>query len=479
MSDKDEMLKMFGLKDKSMEYELSGVPLPLTDKFGDPIEVNINSDLPDTVYKLDEWDRARGEQIIPKHEAFKVNETSTEAASDFFAAAFLPEPEMNETCSDPLRMQFLNEMSGTSEYAVLRKDTVFNAVQSALAAASFAESYGKLQRDRTACWAHPSVQKRAEEKSMDVLLAAGKAVQKAQEEVEEATEWDAGLGHGIGGDGTHLNERLTPKDVANRYHRIKNDPKLRKIMELAGKYRRLARAKQRRKYMHGYDDMVGVELAGEIGRALPVELGRLGMEEFELDSLRRIVERQVQCREHHSVDGMGKGPIVVTVDESGSMSGDKVMNAKAFALAIAWVAGHQKRWCCLVGYSGNDRGKHNTIVLKPGKWNEEALMDWLVHFYSGGSGNDIPTKEMPDIWHLVKPPKGKTDIIMVTDAERYAHPEADARFREFVRSVDAKVIGLLIDNPYGGDSIKSVADEVIAMNNIDVSEEGIQKCLSI
>lgn len=473
MSDKDEMLKMFGLKDKPTEsLRWSAENPPST-----PLEVDTTQELPDTVYKLDEWDRARGQQILTKHDAFKINDTTEEAASDFFAAAFLPEPEMNETCGDPLRMQFLNEMAGTSEYQVLRKDTIFNAVQSGLAAASFAESYGKLQRDRT-----PRKDCKGGAKAndgMDILLAAGKAVKEAQKDVEEATEWDAGLGHGIGGDGTHLNMALAPKDVANRYHRIKNDPKLRRILELAGKYRRLARAKQRRKFMHGYDDMVGVELSGEIGRALPVELGRLGMEEFELDSLRRLAERQIQCREHHSVDGLGKGPIVVTVDESGSMSGEKVMNAKAFALAMAWIAMHQKRWCCLVGYSGNDRGKHNTIVLKPGKWNEEALMDWLVHFYSGGSGNDIPTKEMPDIWKQVKPPKGKTDIIMVTDAERYAHPEEDKRFREFIGIVDAKVMALLIENPYGGDSIKSVADEVIAMNNIDVSEEGIQKCLSI
>ena len=40
------------------------------------------------------------------------------------------------------------------------------------------------------------------------------------------------------------------------------------------------------------DDVVGVELGGEVGRLLPSELSRLLVPELELDALRRISERE-------------------------------------------------------------------------------------------------------------------------------------------------------------------------------------------
>jgi len=78
---------------------------------------------------------------------------------------------------------------------------------------------------------------------------------------------------------------------------------------------------------------------------LPVELARLADPEFELDALRRIVERQALCREHHAIEPVGKGPIIVVLDESGSMDGEKCHTAKALALALAWIARQQRRWC--------------------------------------------------------------------------------------------------------------------------------------
>ena len=104
--------------------------------------------------------------------------------------------------------------------------------------------------------------------------------------------------------------------------------------------------------------------------------------ELELDTLRRIAERQALCREHHAVEPVGKGPIIVSVDESGSMEGEKAHTAKALALALAWVARRQRRWCGLVAYSG-DTGER-LLALPPGRWDEARLMDWLVGVHRPG-----------------------------------------------------------------------------------------------
>jgi uncharacterized protein with von Willebrand factor type A (vWA) domain len=65
---------------------------------------------------------------------------------------------------------------------------------------------------------------------------------------------------------------------------------------------------------------------------------------------------------------VGKGPIIVSIDESGSMIGEKAHTAKALALALAWIARQQHRWCGLVAYSG-DSGER-LLPLPPGRWDE-------------------------------------------------------------------------------------------------------------
>src|SRR5262249_43553367 len=149
----------------------------------------------------------------------------------------------------------------------------------------------------------------------------------------------------------------------------------------------------RRKTTHGLDDVVGVEPGGDLGRLLASELARLAVPEFELDSWRRIAERQALCRDHRASEPGAEGPIILSVDESGSMEGDKIHTAKALALAMAWIARQQHRWIALVAYSG-DSGER-LLALPPGRWDETALMDWLCSFIGRGSSLDVPVREMP------------------------------------------------------------------------------------
>src|SRR5205085_9702262 len=156
-------------------------------------------------------------------------------------------------------------------------------------------------------------------------------------------------------------------------------------------------------------------LDGDPGRLLPHELVKLAVPEFELDALRRLVERQCQCREYSATEPVAKGPIVVAVDESGSMEGEKAHTAKALALALAWVARRQRRWVALVAYSG-DSGER-LLALPPSRWDEAALMDWLAEFIGRGSDLDVPVRELPRYYAELRAPRGVTDVLFLTDAK--------------------------------------------------------------
>jgi Mg-chelatase subunit ChlD len=106
--------------------------------------------------------------------------------------------------------------------------------------------------------------------------------------------------------------------------------------------------------------------------------------ECEDDVLRRLVERQVLSRDYRASEPVGKGPIIVAVDQSGSMEGEPVHTAKALALAMAWIARQQHRWAALVAYSG-DSGER-LLAFPPGRWYETALLDWLAAFIDSTRG---------------------------------------------------------------------------------------------
>jgi uncharacterized protein with von Willebrand factor type A (vWA) domain len=229
------------------------------------------------------------------------------------------------------------------------------------------------------------------------------------------------------------------------------------------------------KAAHGLDDVAGVEPGGDVGRLLSTERARLMVPELELDTLRRIAERQALCRERHAVEPAGKGPVVVALDESGSMSGEKIHTAKALSLALAWVARRQRRWCALVAYSG-DSGER-LLPLPPGRWDEAALCDWLSAFIGRWSDLDVPVREMPRMYRQLNAPPGVTDVVFVTDANVRLPGPVRAAFLDWKRAASARLVTLVLDNPPG--DLAAVSDEGHSVRSLAPGSEAVGRVLSL
>jgi len=418
-----------------------------------------------TALIVDAWGLRRGADLLAESERLRKTGIDGNAAADFFTMAFEPDPQLNAACVDSLRHRFITQMLETPEYQSLHISTQLQDTAAAIAATHFAEQFAQLQKEVI-----PGTREEAPEADeMATLRAVARAVTEADKEVSEFYETTAALGMGLGDPGTN-----DPQAVAAIYKRVRNNTDLRRICELAGRYRRVAQSKQRRKLSHGLDDIVGVEPGGDIGRLLPVELAKLMIPELELDTLRRIVERQALCREHHAVEPVGKGPIIVAIDESSSMQGDKAHTAKAFALAMAWIARQQRRWCGLVAYSG-DSGER-LLALPPGRWDETKLADWLIAFIGYGSTIDVPIREMPEYYALLHAPVGITDLIFITDAECHLPVEMQAKFIEWKKSVKARLLTLVIDNPPG--DLAAISDDVYSVPMLSADADAVGEALS-
>lgn len=425
-----------------------------------------------TALKLDDWSMRRGQEVLEASERLKqtfelgdaAKDKHTDAAlatADFHAAAFEPEPQLAQACKNDRIRQYMQNLMETPEFQALHAETQLDETASEIATVSFAEQWVKL-----AATDQPEDDFKAK---MQALGAAAKALTTAQQDVGDLRDAQSAMGLGNGTPGAPL----AGAALASMFKRVRSSEMLKKICERAGRYRRMAQAQQRKKTLHGQDDMVGVVLDGEIGRLLPQELSALDDPDLEMDVMRRIIERQAMCRDYRGIESKARGPIVVVVDESGSMSGERIYTAKAMALAMMWVAHHQKRWVALVGFSGDAEGTY--LAIPPNKPKPDELMEWLEHFYGGGTVCDVPLVELPKNWVALGCPKGKTDIIIITDACLGVPDEIRDSFLSWKQATQAKVVTLVLGAEAG--ALAAVSDRTHSVSSLSLKEDAVQEVL--
>jgi uncharacterized protein with von Willebrand factor type A (vWA) domain len=419
----------------------------------------------------------------PEEQA-KEEDYWSKAVSDFHAAAYEPAPEKAKAgCVDKLRDDFMGALMDTAEFHEIRSSTTLNPLAAEVATVAFAKQFHARREEakaqEAAARAKGPTGKNGtpgmdQDSEIATMKAAAKACANALADVNEAMDAAEMCGHGPGPDG----KRLDASRLAAMHNRVKKSKRLKKIAEQAGRFRRLAQSKQRMKVGHGIDEVVGVTVGDEISKLLPVELMNLTDDDFGLETMRRLLERETMTFETRAFEPVGKGPIVVTVDESGSMDGEKIETAKGLALAMAWIARKQKRWCVLCGFSGGTTG--TKLLIPPGQTDEVALLDWLEHFFNGGTDMDVPLIVMQDWWKefiAAGMTRGKTDIVMITDAEVDLSDEFAASFNAFKKAERVRMTAIVVDGNPG--ELAAVCDEVYEVPALTLDADAVGKVLSV
>src|SRR5581483_3330946 len=208
-----------------------------------------------TALEMDAWGLRRGRDLLDESERISALGLDEAAVADCHAAAFDPEPRLTPACQDQRRRDFFAALLESPEYRDLHRCTRLDSVASEIAATHFAEELvNKRKEDSKGKHCDPMTDE------VKTLRSVHRAVTAAREEVTECRDATTALGLGPGSPGAN-----DPKAIAELFRRVRNDTALRKICSLAGRYRRLAQSKQRQKTRHGLDDVVGVELSGDLG----------------------------------------------------------------------------------------------------------------------------------------------------------------------------------------------------------------------
>lgn len=295
-------------------------------------------------------------------------------------------------------------------------------------------------------------------KSKQGQKAIAQAVKTAAQRVKEDKEVTASLMSAGSEPGQAvqmpLEERLRLAELVRKH------PKLKEIAEHAGRMRVVARKRQKAKTREAYI-RAGITLSGQIQRALPSELLLLRSKAARLDTLRRILEGQIQTYDTRGKERLGKGPIVLCLDTSYSM---KHLDAKAkgLALALAAIAYKQRRDLGVILFSSAHELK--SWVFPKGRLTAGELAEVGTTFFGGGT--DFITPLTAAVMMIEKQKLFKrADVVFITDGEA-SIPENWAReFLEKKRRLQFSVIAVKLglgDSP----ALRRIADEMIMADDL-------------
>lgn len=266
------------------------------------------------------------------------------------------------------------------------------------------------------------------EKLRQALRKGVTAAKAAVDEAQGALEGVEGpLGLSRAGTGVDKPETLADMDrVREAYATVNNSYNLRRIAELAGRLSRLASSKKRTKVRPAIGAIKGIVTGGDVARVLPQELAPLasGNKLLALQALDKILRRKALSYLQEGLEPCKRGPIVVLVDESGSMrENGKEIWAKAVALALLTTATQQKRAWHLAGFQADITHRH---TIEPNASNALNEIVKAISFRSaGGTAFDPVLTEACDVIEHSASMK-RADVIIITDGEaEYTAPVAE------------------------------------------------------
>jgi uncharacterized protein with von Willebrand factor type A (vWA) domain len=162
-------------------------------------------------------------------------------------------------------------------------------------------------------------------------------------------------------------------------------PKLQAIVEMAGRMMPIAAYAQATRTNLYQSEVTEINQGRDISRLLPTELATLAPGHPELERLfyLKFATENLFQYELDSKEPEGRGPIIVAVDNSGSMSGDPEVWSKAATLALLRIANVQHRDVIVLHFTTavdrEDRFEHKTGA------NLDKMLATLEYFSGGGT----------------------------------------------------------------------------------------------
>lgn len=306
----------------------------------------------------------------------------------------------------------------------------------------------------------------AQKAEMDMRLAAKQADDELQEEAE--------LFRAFGVEDGEL-KKMDYETRRKLAESLRNN-KLARFAKLLGQFRNIEVGEVRRRITHAPDEVVGVELGDNLQRIVAGEMLNIAEPELEDDFWRRWADRELVQYKLQGKEKMGRGPIIVVCDESGSMAGGWFGGgeehatpeawSKAIALALCDRARRDGRDFHYIGFSSTGQVWH--LEFPGGKAPIEKVIEFTEHFWGGGTSFETPLRLAMDlVVRYEEAKKPKPDIVFITDDMFTGMP--DQFFKDWDRvkhQTSMRCFGILIGHEHSQSELTRISDNVRSITDL-------------
>lgn len=294
----------------------------------------------------------------------------------------------------------------------------------------------------------------------EVRQAMRAAARAGKQKVEDMDQTLSGWGLESGNlKSIPLGDRLKLVD------RITRDRRLKQVSDLVGRFRNLARAKQKDKVKKDRDEIHSIKVGNDLEHVLPQELAALKHPTLKLDFYRKYTERALLQYDLKTKEKQGRGPIIACIDISGSMEGQPLDWAIAVAMGLVDTAARQKRRSKVIFF---DAEVKKEIEFGPGERDIHKIMDIAQTGTAGGTLFEPALRRAMETIETIA--YKNADIVMVTDGDSEVPNSFLSEFIEAKRRLEFKCYSVLIG--YKADELSKWSDKLWAVRKLDEETAG-------
>ena len=263
-----------------------------------------------------------------------------------------------------------------------------------------------------------------------------RVAQQLEDASEEADAWGTAIGSG---------QRSPPGEKLELGRRLAGNDKLKKLARMVGRMKFHAASLRKKVFERANEEVLAIETGDSVQRLLPHELVTLHHPILRKDFYRRFLDQELLQYWLRGVEEKGKGPMIVCLDGSSSMAGDKEIWSKAVTLTLADIARRQRRLFRSICFSSAETPLQVLDLNPRDRYELETkhIMDLAEYFPGGGTDFQRPLDAALECLRQARFKKG--DIVFITDGECQVSPEWAQEFRREKEQLGFSLFSILID----------------------------------
>ena len=246
---------------------------------------------------------------------------------------------------------------------------------------------------------------------------------------------------------------------------IKKYPEIIKITKLIGNLKVIRTKKSKKMTNSTYECKMNISTSNDITNLIPSELLYLD-QQLESIFYNKLIEKKLFTYDYKSRNNKGKGGVIVLLDTSGSMIGDKLDLLKAIILNLALSALRKKRYFALINFSSSMKD----ILLLPHRPDFKGFVNLLTSSFYGGTNFDIPIDRALEIIEDFKNHR-ESDLLIFSDGFGKLSNKVLNKLELNKKRYHFGLFGFLIDDNSNSTTLANYCDRVFYLTSSNLLKD--------